>query len=57
MTTIGNLDILETWLYQHTGATLDNDTGLSREPHGTPGPDHPAAQPPGNTGRPPPRVT
>ncbi|QKV92954.1 hypothetical protein HUT19_15290 [Streptomyces sp. NA02950] len=49
MVTIGNLDILETWLYQRTGTEL-TDTDYAAAPPAT-GPD---TDPPETTGRPPP---
>ncbi|WP_338897764.1 hypothetical protein WBG99_21000 [Streptomyces sp. TG1A-60] len=49
MVTVGNLDILETWLYQRTGTQLtDTDYADTQKPA------QPTAEPPARTGRPPP---
>ncbi|KUN06964.1 hypothetical protein AQI95_11950 [Streptomyces yokosukanensis] len=54
LVTAGNLDILETWLYQRTGTHL-TDTGLDHTDLQAPTP--PETNPPTQTGRPPPTTS
>ncbi|MGW0825155.1 hypothetical protein [Streptomyces sp. NPDC002845] len=54
LVTAGNLDILETWLYQRTGAQLSRLDYDYADPQP---PTRPEAEPPAQTGRPPPSTT
>ncbi|WP_432039016.1 hypothetical protein [Streptomyces cucumeris] len=54
LVTAGNLDILETWLYQRTGTHLTDTDFANADPRR---PASPEPQPPAQTGRPPPPAT
>ncbi|MDK1348086.1 hypothetical protein QNO09_33360 [Streptomyces sp. 378] len=54
LVTAGNLDILETWLYQRTGTQLTDSVFDNTDPQP---PTRPETEPPAQTGRPPPPTT
>ncbi|WP_042176178.1 hypothetical protein [Streptomyces sp. NBRC 110035] len=54
MVTAGNLDILETWLYQRTGSQLTDSVFDNTDPQP---PTWPETEPPAQAGRPPPPTT
>ncbi|MBV2357344.1 hypothetical protein KUM39_23725 [Streptomyces sp. J2-1] len=54
MVTAGNLDILETWLYQRTGTQLTDTVFDNTDPQP---PTPRETEPPAETGRPPPPTT
>ncbi|MFE9611812.1 hypothetical protein [Streptomyces sp. NPDC006012] len=54
MVTAGNLDILETWLYQRTGTHLTDSVFDNTHPQPS---TWPTTKPPAQAGRPPPPAT